>query len=286
MVDNPNAGAGAAGVADPGAAGGAGAAAAGAGEDWRTGMEPDVVNHPSMANFKNPGDLAKSWVNAQKLIGADKIPVPGKDATPEEWGLVYDRLGRPGNSEGYVLPEVKMPEGFPEADPQLVGGFKAQCHELGILPGQAAKLYEWFQGTQAQSYTGMMTERQTGIANAETALKNEWGKAYEPNLVKAQAVLKQFGDENISAMLENTGLGNDPNLIKFLANIGKNFGEDGLTGRASNFTKSPDEAKAEINSVLADKAGAYFNKENPEHNMMVKKMADLHAQAYPESMGG
>jgi hypothetical protein len=285
MTDNPAAGAG---VADPGAAGaGAAGAAAGAGAvDWKNGFEPDIANHPSLSNFKNSGDLAKSWVNAQKLIGADKIPVPGENATPEEWGLVYDRLGRPGNSEGYNLPEVKMPDGFPEADPQLIGGFKSQCHELGILPGQASKLYEWFQGTQANQYTGMMAANQEGQVNAETALKNEWGQAYDSNLATAQSVLKQFGDENITGMLESSGLGNDPNLIKFLANIGKNFGEDGLQGKPTNFVKSPDEAKGEINSILADKQGAYFNKDNPEHKMMVEKMADLHKMAYPESMAG
>ena len=277
-MDNPEA-AGAATTQDP-------AAAAAGAADWKAGLEPDIANHPSMAAFKGPQDVAKSWVNAQKLIGADKIPVPGKDATPEEWALVYDRLGRPGNAEGYVLPEVKMPEGFPEADPAITQGFKEQCHQLGILPAQAAKLYEWYQGVNGQAYTGMMTENQGKQTAAETSLRQEWGKAYDTNLGQAQAVLKQFGDESITQMLEQSGLGNDPNLIKFLANIGKNFGEDGLHGKPTSFTKSPDEAKAEINTILADKGGAYFNKENPEHTMMVKKMADLHAMAYPESMAG
>jgi len=283
MVDNPNAGA-AGGDPNAGAAGaGAGTAT---GDEWKAGMEADIVNHPSMANFKNPGDLAKSWVNAQKLIGADKIPVPGENATPEEWGLVFDRLGRPGNSEGYVLPEVKMPDGMPAADPQMQTQFKAQCHALGILPAQASKLYEWYQGMNGQAFTGMMTERQTNQTNAENGLRSEWGKAYDTNLNQAKAVLNQFGDEKVIATLEETGLGNDPNLIKFLANIGKNFGEDGLHGKPTSFTMSPDEAKVQINTILADKAGAYFNKDNPEHTMMVEKMADLHKMAYPESMAG
>jgi len=280
-MDNPAA---AAPAADPAAAAPAGAAATG--DEWKAGMDADVINHPSMENFKNPGDLAKSWVNAQKLIGADKIPVPGENATPEEWGLVYDRLGRPGNSEGYTLPEVKMPDGFPAADPVVTKGFKEQCHALGILPNQAAELYKWYQGVNGQQYEGMMTDRQTGITNAENSLRQEWGKAYDTNLGQAKAVLNQFGDENLTAYLESSGAGNDPHLIRFLANIGKNFGEDGLQGRPTSNVMSPDEAKAEINSILADKQGAYFSKDNPEHKMMVEKMADLHKMAYPESMAG
>lgn len=273
---NPSPDAGAGGVAAPAAPA----------VDWKAGFDEDVANHPSMSDFKNPGDLAKSWVNAQKIIGADKIALPGENATPEEWSLVFDKLGRPANHEGYVLPEVTLPEGMPPPDEGMLKAFKEQCHANGILPGQASKLFEWWQTTHGTVFEGMMTERGQNQQTAETSLRSEWGKAYEPNLAKAQSVLKQFGDEKLTEYLESSGAGNDPHLIRFLANIGKNFGEDALTGRLSNFTKSPAEAQAEINSVLADKNGAYFHRDNPEHQMMVKKMEDLHKQAYPESTQG
>jgi hypothetical protein len=280
MTDNP--GQQGAGNQDPAGSGKGGTATL----DWRAGLEPDVAAHPSLSNFKSTGDLAKSWVNAQKLIGADKIPVPGEKATPEEWGLVYDRLGRPAGPDGYKLPEVKMPDGFPAANEQTVAGFKQQCHTLGILPGQASKLYEWFQGIQGQEYSAGMAERETGSKASETSLRSEWGRAYDQNLATAQKVVKQFGDENLTSYLEKSGAGNDPHLIKFLANIGKNFGEDGLHGKATSFVMSPEEAKGEINRVLADKNGAYFKRDNPEHKMMVSKMADLHKMAYPEVSQG
>ena len=39
--------------------------------------------------------MAKSLVNAQSMIGVDKIAIPGKHATDEDWGEVW-RKGLPG----------------------------------------------------------------------------------------------------------------------------------------------------------------------------------------------
>ena len=34
-------------------------------------------------------DLLKSYKHAQSLVGADKIPVPNKHATDEDWNEVF-----------------------------------------------------------------------------------------------------------------------------------------------------------------------------------------------------
>ena len=46
-------------------------------------------------------DLLKSYKHAQKLVGADKIPVPNKHATEEDWNEVFKRLGAPDKPEDY-----------------------------------------------------------------------------------------------------------------------------------------------------------------------------------------
>ena len=49
----------------------------------------------SLENFNNMEDFVKSYLHAQKLVGADKIPVPNKHATEEDWNEVFKRLGAP-----------------------------------------------------------------------------------------------------------------------------------------------------------------------------------------------
>ena len=54
---------------------------------------------------------------------------------------------------------------------------------------------------------------------------------------------------------------------------------------------SPDEAKAEVAKIMADKKGAYWNTADAksgvkpfstqEHDAMVKKVADMNEMAYP-----
>ena len=55
----------------------------------------------SLENFNNMEDFVKSYLHAQKLVGADKIPVPNKHATDEDWNEVFKKLGAPSNPEDY-----------------------------------------------------------------------------------------------------------------------------------------------------------------------------------------
>src|SRR3990167_7658544 len=117
------------------------AAAAAAKQACVTSLPEDIRAHPSLANFSNPADLAKSWVSVQPMIGAEKIPVPGKDSDPKMWDVVFDRLGRPKDPTAYSLPEVKFPEGLSVPDADLAE-FKTVAHKSGLLPSQVASIYQ------------------------------------------------------------------------------------------------------------------------------------------------
>ena len=55
----------------------------------------------ALDNFNNMEDFVKSYLHAQKLVGADKIPVPNKHATEEDWNEVFKRLGAPSDPNDY-----------------------------------------------------------------------------------------------------------------------------------------------------------------------------------------
>ncbi len=77
--------------------------------DWRTSLPDDLKNEPSLKLINDVSGLAKSYVSAQKLVGADKIPVPSKHATEEDWKNVYHKLGLPQDVKDY---DVKVKEGI------------------------------------------------------------------------------------------------------------------------------------------------------------------------------
>ena len=44
------------------------------------------------------------------MIGADKVAIPGKHATDDDWNVVYTKLGRPNEAKDYNL-AATIPEG-------------------------------------------------------------------------------------------------------------------------------------------------------------------------------
>lgn len=78
-------------------------------EGWRV-LLPEELQGEESLEFVNdfPGAM-KQLVNAQHMIGKDKIAVPGPNATPEELDAFQVALGRPKTMDEY---KVELPEGF------------------------------------------------------------------------------------------------------------------------------------------------------------------------------
>ena len=94
--------------------------------DWKANLSDEVRADKSLENIKDIEGLAKSYVHAQKLVGADKIPVPNKYATDKDWDAVYEKLGRPKSSDGY---KYELPEDQ-KVDETALKNFSSQAHKL------------------------------------------------------------------------------------------------------------------------------------------------------------
>jgi len=249
--------------------------------DWREGLDPTIKQHPSIQNFKSPGDLAKSWVEAQKLIGRDKIPVPDPNkATKEDWDMVFERLGRPKDTTGYNIPDIKLPEGYPETNKEFMEEFKGKALELGMLPAQVNGLYQWFMEEQIAEFNQYGEQRKNERGEAENALRKMWGKAFEQNFAIAEQAVNKYGTEKFITKLKSTGLSNDPDMIQFIADMAKNFSEDKIAGKPQGLTLSPEEATHEIAKIKADPKHPYWDKQHPEHEYAMQKMKSLFEQAH------
>ena len=118
-------------------------------DDWRSSIPEEIRGHRSLESMKDVGSLAKSYVNAQSMIGADKVAIPGRHATDVDCVPVWDKLGRPEAPEGYEL-ENNPGEGLePNAD--MLNWFKGAAHNAGLTPGQAQKLLNDYNGMIAES---------------------------------------------------------------------------------------------------------------------------------------
>ena len=100
-------------------------------ENWREALPEDIRNERCLDSIKTVGTLAKSFVSAQKMIGANKIALPGENATPDEIDAFHRALGRPDKQEAYSVEGIELPDGI-ELDDQMVEGFREYAFKHGM----------------------------------------------------------------------------------------------------------------------------------------------------------
>ncbi len=70
---------------------------------WKDSISEEYRADPSIEKFTEIDALAKSYINATKMIGQDKVAIPNKNSTEDQWNEVYDKLGRPESADKYSL---------------------------------------------------------------------------------------------------------------------------------------------------------------------------------------
>ena len=53
--------------------------------DFKSLIPDEYKEDKALANFQDMNQFVKSYLHAQKMVGLDKIPVPNKYATDEDW---------------------------------------------------------------------------------------------------------------------------------------------------------------------------------------------------------
>jgi len=252
--------------------------------DWRAGLDVSIKDHPCLKDFKDPMEVVKSWVGAQKLIGVDKLPIPPADAKPEVrdqfLNTVYDRLGRPKEAKDYKLTDVKMPEGVEvKADAQFTDGLKAEAHKLGLLPHQIDGLYSWYMtntGNRVKAYNDSIKKN---ITDTEAELRSEYGAAFDAKKGIAEKVLDTFATAEERAHLIKTGFNNDPKIIRMLVRFGESVSDDSFIKGSGEATMTPKEAESEL--VKVRKQLVEMPKSDPEYKILEQRRRDLMEMATP-----
>ena len=241
--------------------------------DWRTEIPEEIRGHKSLETITDVGQLAKSFVNAQSMIGADKVAIPGKYATDDDWGVVYDKMGRPAESSGYEL-ENKIAEGQAE-NSEMITGFKDIAHKLGLQTKQAQGLLNWFNETTAQEPidpNAMIIKQQQTV----DALKKEMGAAFDDNIALGNGILSEFGpDDIVSLKMEDGSLfGDNPDVIRMMSKLGRflkeKVGEDTLAGTKMSGAPTNEELNTKLREIRRPD-GPFWDKKHPEHDWSVQE---------------
>ena len=243
-------------------------------KSWKEAIPEDLRNDPNISKFTELEALAKSYVNATRMIGQDKVAVPNNNSTEDQWNEVYNKLGRPESPDKYQL-DAKSD--VVPLDESAIKSFAENAHQLGLNNKQAQGILEFYKNSMEGSVQQNQVDMETAQANAEQELRKEWGRAYEDNIKKAGAVAKANMDANILDMQlkDGTRLGDHPAIIKGFANIANLMSEDKLVSTESESVSQGVDYNAEISKIVNDRDGPYWNKAHPDHDKIVQKVFNL-----------
>lgn len=247
--------------------------------NWLSALPKELQEDASIKKFTDVQGLAQSYINAQKLLGAEKIAIPSKHATEDDWKQVFEKLGLPP-ADKY---EVKFGDQA-TIDKKFVDEFKSIAHKNGILPKQAQALADWFSQSNANAETEISTARKAQVEKEIKGLKDEWGKAFDEKLRFANNALANFADDDTIKYLEKTGLANDVRLVKMLSSMGEQLFKEGkIADKQGQSGVTPDEAKKAANAIIMNPEHPYHLKTHPGHKAAIEEVRALMEQAYSKS---
>lgn len=135
--------------------------------------------------------------------------------------------GAPEKYEPFVAPEGTT------LTPAVLTQFEEAARELNLPQDKAQAFINKMAPVMAQQQTEQLQQLRTDWAAASTSDKEFGGDKLAENLGYARKAMDSFGTPELKTMLDETGLGNHPDVVRFMVRAGKAIGEDRIvTGGA------------------------------------------------------
>ena len=224
-------------------------------EGWRGTLEEDLREDKSLLSFKSVGDLAKSFVNTKKMVGADVIAVLSDTSTQGEIEAFHIAGGRPVTVADYNL---TAPEGFPEEIKTQIfpEGRLEKWQERFFKGGVSKKAADAFIAEFTQDiladYKNVKLAEETAMAELTSGLSVKWGAAFEQNKHLGNMAIEEgtVGDDALKERLLAKPWINDPDFVEYSSNLGTKFAEGKPPGFGT--IPTPNDYQDQIDEIRAN----------------------------------
>lgn len=205
-------------------------------DGWRAQLSEDLRENEAFTGFDKIGDFANDYLttkgSASELQGKldNSIPKLGENATDEDRAafnnLLHTELGRPETADKYELTKpTDIPEGMPYSE-DIENGFKTAAHSLGLSQNQMQGLFGWYMAGSTGAFKADAEARQAAADEGMEAIKKEHGDQYPEYVKTVDRAVQQFGGDEFKKFMDDSGMGNNPAIVKTFYNIGKAMSED------------------------------------------------------------
>lgn len=253
---------------------------------FREALPDDLKANPALAKITSVEHLARSAISAQKMIGKDPdrlVELPGaEDADGRR--AVLERLGLPKDTTGYKLEPGEGTPDFLKPEGPMASGFVDTAHKLGIMPDQAAGVYQWFSEVMTATAQDQATQSQEEYAENTRAMQAKYGAAFDQTVAAANFAVDKLGGDALRELLDDKGLGANPLVIDAFSRVGTLLAEDGIGdgkgggGNPFSGAMTPDNARAKAQELQAQAL--------KEPNMSERRRLNAEAQRYWKMVTG
>jgi len=241
--------------------------------DFKSLIPNEYKEDKALANFEDMNQFVKSYLHAQKMVGLDKIPVPNKYATDEDWKEVYKRLGAPEKPDQY---KYKFDKGQ-EVDENTLKSFNEVAQRNGLLPKQAENLVKFYNELNQQALSKEASQIDATRLESEAVLKTEFGSEYNKRLDQAKRLaVNTLGSEFLNNTILKNGskLGDNVALIKAFSSLADKLSEDEIVKGEGADYMSAKELQRQLDE-LQQKGSPYWDKMHPNHKRNVDEVFKL-----------
>jgi len=257
-------------------------------------LNEDLRSQGNLKDFKDVNQLAKSYVELQRMVG-NSVRIPPADASQEAkqdfYNKIkslddviikggedfYQKIGRPESFDKYQLDDMASDD-FKNKYSVDIEHFKKTAFDLGLTNEQARIAASQHLKAIEQQEKSLEANR----LNTEQELKKAWGHDYDNRINAAKQAVDIFKTKYGDSVehLINSDAGNNPALIRMLSDMAEIYKERSHAGTSSmQFNMTPELAAQKIADKRADSGfmKAYHDDMHPGHAKAVEDMSRLYA---------
>lgn len=126
--------------------------------------------------------------------------------------------------------EFTIPEGM-ELDKGAMDTFKPIAKELGLSQDQAQKLVDVYSNANADAQSTLATQIDALHESWKQEVKDDpilGGVKFDETIATARTFINGYGDQKLTDVLNETGLGNHPAVVKLFYKLGRSVAEDNV----------------------------------------------------------
>lgn len=162
---------------------------------------------------------------------------PPEAAPPAETKPAETPAEKPAEPKAEAPPiELKLPEG---AEAKSFEPFKALAKELGLDSPKAQKLLDLYSQQTAASQKAFVEQSNAqqkqwvDAVRADPELGAGKPETFTATVDVARRAIKTYGTPALAQLLEESGIGDHPEVVRFAARIGRALSEDTVAGTQS-----------------------------------------------------